>query len=241
MSFSRFLIAGLKVEMNVKGNILRERSKKYLFDFEGEPDIVIDPEEDKLAIMREQHPTLNDDGIEYLSTGCIFYYRLLKFGGFMLHSSCIAYNGKAYIFSADSGMGKSTHTSLWQKHLDGVQMINDDKPAIRLIDGQFYAIGTPWSGKTNQNSDIAVPVGALALLGRGETNSIVKGNATRAVPFLLRQTMLPSKAENTDLLVELMDKFIRSVPIYDFQCNISEDAVKTSFEAMTGEKYKKEV
>lgn len=241
MAFLRFLIADLKVEMNVKGNILRERSEKYRFDFEGEPDIIIDPEEDKLQLMREQYPTLNEEGIEYLSTGCIFYYRLLKFGGFMLHSSCIAYNGRAYIFSADSGMGKSTHTSLWQKHLKGVEMINDDKPAMRLIDGKFYAIGTPWSGKTARNSDIKVPVGALAMLGRGETSSIALGDIAKAVPFLLRQTMLPSKAENTDLLVELLDKFIRTVPIYDFKCNISEDAVKTSFEAMTGEVYKKEV
>ena len=109
------------------------------------------------------------------------------------------------------------------------------------MDGKFYAIGTPWSGKTDRNADIAVPVGAFAMLGRGETSSIEAGDVTRAVPFLLRQTMFPSKPENTDLLVELLDKFIRTVPIYDFKCNISEDAVKTSFETMTGEKYKKEV
>ncbi|MBQ3549572.1 MAG: hypothetical protein IJA41_01220 [Clostridia bacterium] len=239
MSVGRYLIAGLKVEMNVRGEMLRERSEKYRSDFEGEPDIVIDPEPEKLARLQEDFPRLKEDAVEYLGTGCIFYYRLLKFDGLMLHSSCIAYDGKAYIFSADSGTGKSTHTSLWREYIDGVTMINDDKPAIRLIDGVFYAIGTPWSGKTDQNTDIAVPVGGVALLKRGLENRITPAKPAEIVPFIMRQTMFPTKPENIDRLADLLDKFIRTVPIYDLECDISERAVITSFEALTKSKYVK--
>ena len=34
----------------------------------------------------------------------------------VLHSSAIAVDGNAYLFSAHSGTGKSTHTSLWLDH-----------------------------------------------------------------------------------------------------------------------------
>lgn len=239
MSLQRYLIAGLKVEMEVKGEMLRERSEKYHFDFEGEPEISIIPGEDKLRLMCAEHPNMSENAVEYMSTGSIFYYRLLKFGGFMLHSSCISYGGRAYIFSADSGTGKSTHTSLWRQYIDGVTVINDDKPAVRLIDGQFYAIGTPWSGKTAQNADVAVPVGGAVLLYRGKENLIRPAVPTESVPFLLRQTMFPSRPENTDLMTDLLDKFLRTVPVYRLECDMSEDAVKTSFEALTKEKYTK--
>lgn len=237
MSLRRYLIAGLKVEMNIKGKMLEARSEKYRFDFDGEPDIVIAPDENKLRLAWQECPNMSEQAVEYMSTGSIFYYRLLKFGGFMLHSSCISYGDKAYIFSADSGTGKSTHTTLWRQYLDGVTVINDDKPAVRLIGDRFYAIGTPWSGKTDQNADIAIPVGGVALLYRGRENTIRPAQPSEAVPFLLRQTMFPSRPENTDLMTELLDKFLRSVPIYHLECDISENAVRTSFEAMTKEKY----
>ncbi len=237
MSLNRYLIAGLKVEMEVTGEMLRSRSEKYRFDFEGEPDISIVPQPDQLQKMGAEHPVLKPEAVEYLATGAMFYFRLLRFGGFLLHSSCIAYNGKAYIFSADSGTGKSTHTSLWQQYIDGVTMINDDKPAVKLIDGVFYAIGTPWSGKTAQNTDIQVPIGGFVMLSRGKVNKIYGGSIHEAIPFIMKQTMMSGKAESVDLLVDLMDKFLTSVPLFKLECDISEQAVITSFEALTGEKY----
>ena len=239
MSYGKYLIADLKVEMEVNGDMLRSRSEKYRADFNGEPDMVIIPPKENLDRMQAEHPRLSPAAIEYLGTGCMFYYRLLKFGGFLLHSSTISYNGKAYIFTADSGTGKSTHTSLWRKFVDGVEMINDDKPAIKLIDDEFYAIGTPWSGKTDQNTDISVPVGGVVLLHRGTENRIRPATALETIPFLMRQTQLPSKPENVDILTDLLDKFIRKTPIFVLKCDMTEDAVKTSFEALTGTDYKK--
>ncbi len=237
MSIGKYLIAGLKVLMNVTGDMLRERSEKYRFDFDGEPDIVLDIEPDKMAKMHQSCPDLSDEACEYLATGTFFYYYLLKFDGFMLHSSCIGYDGKAYIFSADSGTGKSTHTSLWQKYIDGVFMINDDKPAVRLIDGVFYAIGTPWSGKHDENCDIAVPVGSVALLKRGVENRIYPAQPIETVPFLMRQTIMSPNEENMSLLSDLLDKFLRTVPVFRLECDMSEEAVITSFEKMTNKKY----
>ena len=239
MSYGKYLIADLKVEMEVNGEMLRSRSEKYRAEFDSEPDIIIIPAKENLDRMQSEHPRLHPDAVEYLGTGCMFYYKLLKFGGFMLHSSTISYDGKAYIFTADSGTGISTHTSLWRQYIDGVEMINDDKPAMKLIDGRFYAVGTPWSGKTDQNADVSVPVGGVVLLHRGTENTIRPATPLESIPFLMRQTQVPSRSENVDILTDLLDKFIRETPIYILECDMSEDAVKTSFEALTGKEYRK--
>lgn len=238
MSTGRYVIAGLKVEMNIRYDMLRLRSEKYLADFEGEPDIFIEAPEETLELMRRKSPNLTDEQREYICTSAHFYNQLLSFDGFLLHSSAISYDGKAYLFSADCGTGKSTHTRLWCEYLgDAVKKINDDKPALRLIDGVFCAIGTPWSGKTDENENVTVPVGGVVLLERGTVNKIEPAEKLKAVMSLLRQTFFPPKRENTDRMAELMDKFIRSVPVYRLECDMSEDAVKTSFEALTGSKY----
>lgn len=237
MKIIRCLIADLKVEVGVRFRKLENCLEKYRYNFEGTPDINVIPEEERLNNAFKNNPSITPEDIEYIATGSMFYYGLLKFGGFMLHSSTIAKDGKAYIFTANSGTGKSTHTSLWQKYLSDVTMINDDKPAIMLRNGVFYAVGTPWSGKNNDSTDIAVPVGGLVLLNRGKVNKIRKATPTETVPFLMQQTLASKKEENTLMLVDLLDKFLQSVPAFYLECDMSEGAVKTSYEALTGNEY----
>lgn len=239
MGTEKFLIAGLKIEMTVRYELLDKQSRKYLCDFVGEPDFKIEAEESRMEILQRRSPVLNIAQREYICTAAAFYNNLLRFNGLMIHSSCISYGEKAYLFTADSGTGKSTHTSLWNEYIEGIGFINDDKPAVRLIDGEFFACGTPWSGKTDLSSNVGLPIGGIALLKRGKTNSITPASAKVAVLSLLKQTHLPPFNEGTDSLARLLDLLVRSTPIYDFACDISEDAVKTSFEAMTGEKYLK--
>lgn len=235
----KFLIAGLKVEMPVNYELLKIRSEKYLYDFSGDADIKIDVRPESYEVIHKRAPMLPEPECEYIATSAYFYNLLLNYGGFMLHSSCISYNGKAYLFTADSGTGKSTHTGLWGKYIDGVEYINDDKPAIRIIDGKIFACGTPWSGKTALNSDVLIPIGGIALLRRGTVNEISPASSKAAVTSILKQTYLPSAAKSTDVLADLLDKVVRTIPVYDLACDMSEEAVRVSFEAMTGEKYVK--
>ncbi|MBE6798322.1 MAG: hypothetical protein E7525_00870 [Ruminococcaceae bacterium] len=235
----KYLIAGLKVEFEPKYPLLTERSEKYLHDFSGEADIKFDLTEETIDKMIEKVPVVPRATAEYMGTAIMFYYKLLNHNGFLLHSSCIGYRGKAYLFTADPGTGKSTHTGLWKKFIPEVEFINDDKPAIRLIDGTYYACGTPWSGKTSLNSDVLIPVGGVALLHRGLKNTIDLSETGKAVTFILKQTQIPDQKDALDRMVYLLDGFVRNTPIYDLACDMSEDAVKTSFEALTGEEYAK--
>lgn len=230
----KYRIAELNVLLTTENAIVLRQGEKYRFDFTGEPDIVVDiPEE----MVEKQLERLNctREICEYLLTGAQFYHRLLKFNGFMMHSSAIAYGGRAYLFSAPCGTGKSTHTGLWQKYLgaDKVVYINDDKPAIRKVDGIFYAYGTPWSGKEDLSANIKVPLGGIVYLSRADVPYIHRTNVVDAVKNLLWQTARPRTEKGMDTMLNLFEALLSSVPIYEMGCDISEKSFRLSMETLT--------
>jgi len=121
---------------------------------------------------------LSLDECEYIWTGASFCRHLLDYEGMVLHASALAYEERAYLFSAPCGTGKSTHARQWQEHFgsDKVQIINDDKPALRLTDGSFYVFGTPWSGKSEYSLNVQVPLQAICFLEQSAHNWIEKKN-----------------------------------------------------------------
>ncbi len=229
-------IAGLKVNIvNVKGRTEKQASP-YLSDNQDENqniDIVVDVDEKRVLMAMKEHPELVQDDWEYMLTGSDFYTQLLNFNGIILHSSCIVVDGMAYAFSADSGTGKSTHTQLWLKHLgDRAYMLNDDKPAIRLIDGKVYACGTPWSGKYDYSTPKIVELAGICFLERSETNWIKKADTSKAVYNIFSQTIRNLNAEKMDKLFDVLEQIFAKVPLYELGCDISEEAFLTSYNAM---------
>ena len=109
------------------------RCRDYLYSGTEDPDIVIDPEDFQYDLY---DPRVTKELEIYLETGRLFGSQLLMHDGLYLHASAVELDGKAYLFSADSGVGKSTHTRLWQQlHGSKARIINDDKPALRCLDG----------------------------------------------------------------------------------------------------------
>ena len=142
------------------------------------------------------------------------------------------------MFTANPGTGKSTHTSLWlQKFGNRAFILNDDKPALRLEDGAWYAYGTPWSGKHDISVNARVPVAGIACLERGEINEIEPFSGRDAVLALLRQCNRPKAAEYRIKLLDLLDKLITQVPVWKLKCNMDPEAAIVSYEAMSGCKY----
>lgn len=90
--------------------------------------------------------------------------------GLSIHASAVVSDGKAYLFLGKSGTGKSTHARLWLKNIPGSHLLNDDNPAVRLIDGSPVAFGTPWSGKTPCYRDESAPVGGFVRLRQGDAD-----------------------------------------------------------------------
>lgn len=183
----------------------------------------------------KMRPELTLDECEYLLCGYGFTRYLLEGNGMMLHSSAVVYKDRAYLFTANCGTGKSTHTNLWTKTFDGAYIINDDKPAIRLIDGKFYVYGSPFSGKCDLSRNTRAPLQAVCLLERGE-NRIEKADDLFALSFIMGQIYRPKEEKNMDKCLSFLDRLITNIPIYRMQCTISEDAARMAYNAMSENK-----
>ena len=228
-----YKVAGLTVEMDSFGRTV-EQAKPYLCE-KAQPDIVIKSD---WQALQAQQPHLSKDDCEYMYTGSVFYRQLLKHGGFLLHSSAVVVDGKAYLFSAPCGTGKSTHTKLWlQVFKERAYILNDDKPALRLEDGTWYAYGTPWSGKHDLSANTRVPLAGICFLGRGNENVIRPFGGSKAVFAFLEQTARPPETALRTQLMDLLQKLMESVPVWQLKCNMDPQAAGVSYEAMSGEVY----
>lgn len=228
-----YKIAGLTVKMDSFGKTVKQ-AEPYLCQQCESVDIQISSAWQR---WKAEYPQLSDEVCEYMSTGTNFYFHLILHGGLMLHSSAVVVDGKAYLFTADSGTGKSTHANLWLERFgDRAYILNDDKPALRLEEGVWYAYGTPWSGKTNLSKNVRVPVAGIAVLERGEQNEIAPYSGIGAVHAILRQVNRPKYPEHRIKLMELVDKLITQIPVWKLRCNKEPEAVQVSYEAMSGQK-----
>ena len=151
----------------------------------------------------------------------------------MLHSSCVVVDGAAYAFSADSGTGKSTHTALWLKHFGNrAYMLNDDKPAIRLVGDRVYACRPPGAENMITPPQAWFPWRAFASWsGRRRILS------TRQTPKRQCSTFSPKRCASwpnaMERLFDMLETiFAKGAPQYELGCNISDDAVRTSYNAM---------
>ncbi|MDP4152624.1 MAG: hypothetical protein Q8865_04160 [Bacillota bacterium] len=226
-----YKIAELTVSMNFTGETLLRQALPYKTDTCNSIDISIDVNDEKHKILKKNYPTMTANEWEYIQTGFSFYSSLLNYNGFCLHSSAVALNNKAVLFSAPCGTGKSTHTNLWQKYFgtDKAVIINDDKPAIRFINETFYVYGTPWSGKSDLSKNIRVPLQAVVFLEQAQKNNIRRLSNKKAAQMLIYQSMRFNSNDKIEKLLYLIDNLIKDIPVYQMGCTISFDAVKLAY------------
>lgn len=226
----KYIIAGLKTEFEPRYEFLRERAKAYEADFDSsETDIKIEITEELLAAKKLEIPQMSIENHEYFWTGQAFNSRLMDYNGIMLHSSCVEKDGYAYLFSADSGTGKSTHTHLWLKNIPGTRIINDDKPALIKENDIWYACGTPFSGKTDENVNEKVPVRAIVFIKRGLENKVEKMPVDEAIKPLFGQIIRSRFEKRAFKMLESIDSILRSVPVFSLECNMDDEAAWASY------------
>lgn len=161
-------------------------------------------------------------------------------GVLLFHGSVIAVDDEAYLFTASSGTGKSTHVKFW-RDLFGERaiMVNDDKPLIRLVDKDTskplshpIVYGTPWDGKHHLSTNISVPLKAICILERGIENTISKISVDDAYMMLLQQAFRPSSPQKMMIVMQMLADLSEKVGLYRLKCNLNPEAAKISYEGM---------
>ena len=201
-------IAGLGVDVPPVGD-MPERCVPYLADVP--VDIILDQNEMNPKRWESISPELN----YYLDSGFQFYRKLLDYDGLMLHASCVVVDGYAYLFSGPCGMGKSTHTAKYLKTFPDAVIINDDKPALRRIDGKWYAFGTTWCGKDGINVNTSAPIAGICFLHRGDPE-LRHLSAPEAVGYILKRSCGRGIHETGKKLVRLASIIVTEIPVFEF-------------------------
>ena len=152
----------------------------------------------------------------------------------LFHGSAVAVDGVCYLFAAKSGTGKSTHARYWRELLgERVVMVNDDKPLLEITDAGITVWGTPWDGKHHLSSNIGVPLHAICLLERGESNLIESISAQEAWPVLWRQAYRPSEPDKLRKTMSLTDTLSKQVYLYRLHCTPNIQAARIAYEVMS--------
>ena len=137
----------------------------------------------------------------------------------LIHASLVRHNGRGYAFIAKSGTGKSTHVSLWLRHIPNCDLMNDDNPIIRIIDGQPYIYGGPWSGKTPCYRQVKAPLGAVTRIDRAPENSIEKLPPIEAfASFLPSCSSMKWDNDIFNNVCNTVTKVVETTGIYTLHC-----------------------
>lgn len=156
----------------------------------------------------------------------------------LVHGAAIAYDGHAYLFCAPSGTGKSTHLALWRELLGaGARVINGDKPIVELPqEGVPVVHGTPWAGKEGWNLNASAPLGGICFVQRAGQGPRAMERLTpaEALGRMMASIYLPQDREAALLTLGLADELMAKAPLWLMHADISLDAARMSFRALTG-------
>jgi hypothetical protein len=234
------LLAQRRIHITALFESTRNYCKEYLCDGEADFSVVISQED--IEFERRKSAAENElEGLpviqfadRYLETLAVYRKiaeKMAEYDTILFHGSVIAVDDEAFLFTATSGTGKSTHTRLWREAFgDRAYMVNDDKPMLILKDGRAWVCGTPWDGKHRLSTNVIVPLTGICILERGQTNSVTPISAQEAMPMILQQSYRP---QNLMKLLEIVEKMTVSTKFYRLKCNMDPEAAHVAYNGMT--------
>lgn len=242
MTELKISIAGWKIEIKALYELTRTYCKDYLCD--GEADFAVEISREDIAFERKKSeredilegiPVRNFSD-EYLETLAVYRKictQLLKRDALLFHGSVIAVDGDGYLFTAKSGTGKSTHTALWRREFgQRAEMINDDKPLLKITEEGILACGTPWNGKHRLGCNKMVPLKAICILERDAKNHIEQISPQAALPMLMQQSFRTGTPDGMMLLLDKLETIMNRTKIYRLGCNMDPEAAHVAYDGM---------
>ena len=157
-------------------------------------------------------------------------------GTLLMHASVVREKGLGYLFLGVSGTGKSTHTANWLRFIPGTDLMNDDNPVVRFVDGQGIVFGSPWSGKTPCYRNIEAPIGAFVQLKQAPYNKIRRQTVIEAFASLLPScSVMKWDKRIYGGICTTVTHIMEHVPTYYLENLPDEAAVRLSYETITAQ------
>ena len=159
--------------------------------------------------------------------------KMVPYGITVFHSSSITIDGRGLMFTATSGTGKSTHTSIWKKCFgERVIHINDDKPFVRVEEGKLYVCGSPWMGKHGRGTNAEAEVSAIGIIKRDMENFVKKVPPAVAFATIYNQIYRPTGIDMTKATLDIAKFITENIPIYEVHCNMEDEAAINCYEGI---------
>lgn len=239
--FFKIKLAGVTVAINSLYDEIYTMCRDYLTDDEAAFTVTVREEDiafERAKSIREaqaEHRPAYAYPPSYLETLAVYRQiavNMLSFDTCLMHGSALAVGDEAFLFTAPSGVGKTTHTRLWLQHIPGTFIVNGDKPLIRAEESGCRVCGTPWAGKEGMQTNTTVPLSAICILRRGEQNRIEPLSFLEAYPFVLGQIYKPTDREDVVKTMTLVKRMAQTVRFYRLYCNMEPEAAFVAFDGM---------
>lgn len=235
-------LAGINVAVTSLFDEVYDFCRDYLTDAPADISVAVTPEDinyEKIVNIRESQiegiPVL-DYSDSYLETLAVYrkiVTKMLDFDTFLMHGAVVAVGDKAWLFTAPSGTGKTTHINLWLNNIPGSYVVNGDKPLIHICD-ECTVYGTPWAGKEGMNQNIGVKLCGIVILNRGAENHIEKVPVTRILPVLIQQSYRPKERVELEKTLSLLSRMGKKIPMYQLYCNMDPEAAFVAYNVLNG-------
>ena len=94
--------------------------------------------------------------------------------------------------------------------------------------------GTPFAGKTNLHVNQAVPLKGICFLEQGSENEIRRVAEDEALALMLNNTWRPGSNDRMNLLLDMIEKVVTQVNIYEMSCTRELEAAELAYRVMKG-------
>ena len=235
-------LAGLKIKIHALYEDVQSYCRDYLtdatdidFEIEISPADLLAEEaysRKQFALEGLTYPDFTPGELEKTAVYRKIAAILPHYDGVVFHGAAVCVDNAAYLFTARSGVGKTTHLNLWLKNIPGAFVINGDKPILRFEKDHIEVYGTPWAGKEGMQRNVSVPLKGLAILKRSRENVISKINFSTALPVLLTQVHRPENETADTKTISFLEKLGRCVELYTLSCNMDDAAARVAYQGM---------
>ena len=223
-------IADIVIEINA----FNESTKKYCEGFLSNEDSDLTITMSKEDLENEKH--INEDGKVYASEEISALYRkiadlFIEHNIVVFHGSSFKVGNYAFIVTARSGVGKSTHVNLLKQLLgNDLEYINDDKPLLEVNNDNLMLYSSPWNGKERRGNNIKAPLKAVIFLNRGNNTYKQLNNSEEVYFKLLSQIYLPREKAKREHALKIIDILLKSVNFYEINVNTDISSASMTYE-----------